>query len=479
MITISRSLARQLRAVFRRAGLKPRGTLSPPVSFVAGAEGLRIRAMSPDVAVEYHLPGEYPVDELTVALELLDDCQGKRDEPVTLESHPKKRTFASWRDGDVPQTIGYAAEPVKRPFPEIPATLTAVDPSFWPALRDAAECTDPSPTRFSLNNILLRGDGGRMCATDGRQIFQHGGFQFPWTGDIMVLALGVLGCAELAGEGSVEIAKTEKELVLRLGRWTLVLALDTVGRFPTMEPTIEQAEAGSSQLYLTPADAQFLIGALPKLPRDEMTDGAITVDLDGQAFIRAQTSKGTPVAELVLSHSTVTGDPMRVQLDRKYLLRALKLGLTEFRFSQASRPVFAADDRRKYIWATLEADGALGPAADAVRIESPLAGSEDAPSPSNPGGNDPRCPRRQRRLQRAIPTVRCQPAPSRPVMASQRAVFRPRPTTHPLTTSRRRRTKRLAARASARPVARPMPRRSSRLSPCAMHSATRSQRPTS
>ena len=145
MITITRSLARQLRAVFRRAGLKPRGTLGPPVLFKAGPEGLRIRAMMPDVAIEYHLPGEYPADELTVALELLDDCQGKRDEPVTLESRPKKRTFASWRDGDIPQTIGYAAEPVKRTFPEIPPMLTAVDPAFWQALPRRGRMHGPEP----------------------------------------------------------------------------------------------------------------------------------------------------------------------------------------------------------------------------------------------------------------------------------------------------------------------------------------------
>ena len=127
----------------------------------------------------------------------------------------------------------------------------------------------------------------------------------------MVLALGVLGCAELAGEGNIEIGKTEKELVLRLGNWTLVLALDTVGRFPKLEEVIERAEAGTTLLHLTPSDAQFLAGALPKLPQDEMSEHAMTLDLNGQAFVRAQTAKGTPLTELVLTNTTLTGDPMR------------------------------------------------------------------------------------------------------------------------------------------------------------------------
>jgi hypothetical protein len=83
MITITRSLARHLRAVFRRAGFKPRNGLSPPSSLQAGPTGLRIRVINPAVAVEYFAAGAYPTEELTVALQLLDDCQGKQDEPVT------------------------------------------------------------------------------------------------------------------------------------------------------------------------------------------------------------------------------------------------------------------------------------------------------------------------------------------------------------------------------------------------------------
>ena len=51
MITITRRLAFQIRSVFRRA-FGPRG-LGPVLGFIADAEGLRVRAMSADAAVEY------------------------------------------------------------------------------------------------------------------------------------------------------------------------------------------------------------------------------------------------------------------------------------------------------------------------------------------------------------------------------------------------------------------------------------------
>jgi hypothetical protein len=63
MITSTCSLARKLRVVFRRAGNKPGSGLSVPMSLQAGPDGLRIRSMPAEIAVEYHLPEELPVEE--------------------------------------------------------------------------------------------------------------------------------------------------------------------------------------------------------------------------------------------------------------------------------------------------------------------------------------------------------------------------------------------------------------------------------
>jgi hypothetical protein len=385
MITITRSLARQLRAVFRRAGIKPRDYLAPPISFHAGPNGLRIRAMTVDVAVEHHLPGEYPAEEFTVALELLDDCQGKRDDPVTLEARNKKKVVAGWRDGGIPQLVEYDSEPAKKPFPELPKTFAAVDSAFWPALRDAAEAVDQNPTRFALNNIQLRGESGQVFATDGKQIFAHCGFQFPWTGDVLVPALAVLGCADLAGAGAVEIGKTEQSLTLRIGNWTLVLTIDKLGRFPKMEEVVARAESGGSLVRLTPSDGEFLANALPRLPREDQSSTGVTLDLSGQAFVRARAGKDAPVTELLLSGAEVTGEPIRIETDRQYMLRALKLGFTQLRLTSPDSPVLATDGRRKYIWALLSPKDALGPTDDAIRIASASAGGENsAPQTKSP-----------------------------------------------------------------------------------------------
>src|SRR5947209_4345374 len=140
MITLTRSLARQLRAVFRRAGIKTRGGVSPPMLLSAGGDGLRIQVIAPDAAIEHHVCDDRPEKaEITVPVSLLDDCQGKADDPVTIEQRSKKKVLATWRDKGIPQTVEYDVEPWRLSFPALPESLAIVEQSFWEALDDAAE----------------------------------------------------------------------------------------------------------------------------------------------------------------------------------------------------------------------------------------------------------------------------------------------------------------------------------------------------
>ena len=64
MITLTRPLARQVRAVSRHAlGVSPRGPF-PAVLFRADQHGLTIRSKSSMAAIERFVPGEYPADDM-------------------------------------------------------------------------------------------------------------------------------------------------------------------------------------------------------------------------------------------------------------------------------------------------------------------------------------------------------------------------------------------------------------------------------
>jgi hypothetical protein len=346
------------------------------MSVHAGPDGLRIRAVTPDIAVEYHRAGECPPDELALSVSVLDDCQGRRDDPVTLEAVDKKRIAASWQDKGIPLSVRYECERIKQPFPELPAAFTPIDSTFWQALKEAAKCVDSATSRYALGNIHLRSEGGLVTTTDGRQLFQHGGFAFPWSGDVMIPSPGVLGCAELEPFTSLEIGKTDKTLGLRIGNWTLLLTIDAASRYPKFDEILSHPESGGTILRLPAEDAAFLREALPRLPADELGECSVTLDLNGQACVRARGTEDSPITELVLSGAAVTGESLRVAMNRQYLLQALRLGLTEVRLSTAERGLLASSGPRRYLWMPLSTEGILTATADVIRIDSASAATE-------------------------------------------------------------------------------------------------------
>ena len=159
MITINRALARQVRAVFRKALGITSHSLTYPLTLETGPDGLHVRAISPDAAVEYHQSGDLPAERLRVPFDLLNDCEGRKPEPVQLDPEGDKAVVARWRDGNVPQIVrcDVPGTPKLGAFPETTAGLTENPPRILVALHDAAQSTDPGSIRYATGCIQLRG----------------------------------------------------------------------------------------------------------------------------------------------------------------------------------------------------------------------------------------------------------------------------------------------------------------------------------
>ena len=108
MVTITRRLAQQLRTVLRRAFGNIRGK-GPAIGFIAGKEGLIVKSIYSDVAIEFRLPGERTAETIWLPFEFLADVAGKNDEPVDLETTGDGQISVQWRTGNVPHAVTYDA----------------------------------------------------------------------------------------------------------------------------------------------------------------------------------------------------------------------------------------------------------------------------------------------------------------------------------------------------------------------------------
>jgi hypothetical protein len=362
---ITRMLARQVRALFRRV------TKQGSVEFHGAADGLKVRLAHVDGAVEYEESGSYPSEVIVLPLEALADFEGRNYDPVTLESAAPRGVVVKWDDGGVPQVKEYqtpAADKLPK-FPNAPDRMTKVEPGFVKALDNAFQSAGREAVRYATSHIQLQGRAGQIVATDGRQLLVQSGFQFPFTEDVLIPATSIFGCKELASAKDVTIGKTATHLSLKIGPVTLHLLFNKDGRFPKTEQVIPSLSGKISCLRIDPADAAFLAKALPRMPGANEEHAPVTVDLNGQAILRAS-SEQKRATELVLAESAVSGPAVRLALNRQYLARALELGLEELCVVDGKAPLLFRGEKCKYVVVPLDKETALEPDDNAVRITS-------------------------------------------------------------------------------------------------------------
>jgi hypothetical protein len=183
----------------------------------------------------------------------------------------------------------------------------------------------------------------------------------------------------------VAIGRTDDWAAIRVSPWTFFFRLDKEGRFPDIDRQVPKPSAAVARCQLDHADVDFLCKSLPKLPCDETYNYPVTVELNGNVAIRAKAEMQDRPTELVLSRSTCSGQPIRINMNRKFLARAVKLGFQELAFYDPKAPVLCQDECRTYVWAVLEPDSAVAPADDAIRIISSEAVEPlSTPKPKTP-----------------------------------------------------------------------------------------------
>jgi hypothetical protein len=370
VIQIPRSLVRQLRAVFRRSASKT--SFPPVVSFHAGDDGRRIRLHHGTALAGFSQPGQWPVETLALPATALADFEGRTDAVVTLERHGSS-ILARWDDGSLPREMEYegkdaAALPA---FPDLPGNLVSNEPGFLKALADASQCTAREAIRYAVNQIQLRGKSGQVVATDGRQLLVQSGFQFPWEEDLLVPVLPVFGCREIPQEAPVALGNADDHVVFQVGPWSFFLPIAKEGRFPRTEDVIPSERTFSARWSIDPADGVFLHKALQRLPVPSDDDNqGVTIDLNGQAILRARASGQSRATELVAAKSSIEGKPVRLHINRTFLGRAFQLGFREVLISTADAPILCRDERRKYVVMPLASKMAIPPSADALRVAS-------------------------------------------------------------------------------------------------------------
>ncbi|HVS38479.1 MAG TPA: hypothetical protein VMS17_23170 [Gemmataceae bacterium] len=383
MIELTRALARSFRTVLRRSVLELEGRRTWPVVLCkAGDGGLTLQAVRLEAALRYHQPGQWPADVIAFPGDVLGEVEGRGDAVVTLENVGAGKGRARWDDGGLPRTLDFDATPPNEvaELPAPPSQWTPLPAAFLHAFDEAARTAPKESARYALSRVQLRGQRGEVVGTDGSQLLVQGGFPFPWAEDLLVVRVSAFGCRELAEQDDVRIGRSRNHVAVGAGPWTLLLALDSNGRFPDVQAVLPRTPPNASRLVFVEEDAAFLQSALPKLPGACDFNAPVTLDLDRPPAVRARAEGSDQVAEVPLGRCRVTGPRVRICTPRRLLHRMLTLGFREVVVASPDVPLVCRDPTRTYLWMPLDTKLAIAPGADVLHIGP---GEPAAPRPSS------------------------------------------------------------------------------------------------
>lgn len=385
MIELPRYLARNFRAVLRKSVLlhAPRTTVTD-ITLQTGADGFTLRARGAEVAVEHRLNGNFAPDQLVVPSSAFADFEGPDALPVCLERSPKGVT-ARWSDRGVPRCQDYEWHPKDKPpdWPTAPQQMATLPPEFLGALDDAMHTASREAFRYATHRVQFRGSTGQLIATDGKQLLIQSQFNFPFKEDLIVPQVMAFGSQALPPDKPVQLGRTGKFLTIQVGFWTFHLAIDGQARFPRTEEVIPKAKP-VTVFQVAPAEREFLLQVLPKLPGEKDENAPVTLALNGHAMVRAKADGQSRVTELVLEKAHVSGKAVRFATSRAYLIRALQLGFGEVAVVSPETPILCRDESRLYLWMPLGEKAALKPAVNALRITPPPNGQHPSPVSNSP-----------------------------------------------------------------------------------------------
>lgn len=348
MILIPQSVLNDCHSVFRRAG--PRSSIarsSVNIHVWGGRDGIRLGLVQADVSVQYHHPPPSDSFSFMLPLAALADCQGRGK--GTLEFQPAKagKIEVRWEQAGTPHRREYASrETPDRPFPIWPSHDSVNDPRLLESLVEAMEIPTGAPALKSMQCLQLRGKQGDVVATDGRQLLILGGFQFPWKDSVLVPRTTVFAAKEIARGEVVRVAQSKTHVFIRIGGWTVALAIETAVRFPNVDQVIPKVDLVTTRWHIGGDEGPALAAMLDRLPAAREEQAPVTLDLAAHVIVRARAEEEKRCTDVVLPGSQREGKPARIATDRQFLQRALRLGFRSFQFTDPEKPVLCREGNR-------------------------------------------------------------------------------------------------------------------------------------
>ena len=235
--------------------------------------------------------------------------------------------------------------------PTIEAPEELVDDNFKVAVSNAFDCCTEDTSRAALLGAWLDVSDPKahyVMGTDGRHLYAANSFNLALKESLLLPHEKFLTWAGFKDDGawklSLQAGKTAEALVwlqLQSDHWTFIIKRSD-HKIPNWRQVVPASDSFKLRVQFSEASSAFLEDLLPKLPGKDATYQPIRLSVvQGKLSVSAQ-SMSVPVEDVV-----VTGPDMAIAVNRGFVAKALKWGLTVMEMTDALSPlVFSTKGKR-------------------------------------------------------------------------------------------------------------------------------------
>ena len=350
---------------------------------VAGAVTLQATDLDVSACYQAQAPnaGE-PCDFLVPFAPLNQAVKGSKEtvQLIAEANGPVRlRTFV----GASPMEQSFATLPVDEfpPAPLVTGKPVSLDATFRDSFRQALDCCSDDAGRHVIQHVCLdtrHAEGHYLAASDGHHLFCANSFKFDLKAPVLIPDLPFLRWTKFMEDGAIELCvkpktKTEGPWVqLKSGPWTFI-SKSCGDEFPTWKNAVPAPNSGRTRIQLDGGAVATLLAGVPRLPGGDALNRPVTLEvLSDGLLVKAKTKDAPDWTCLTVAGASITGKPVNITLNRDYLLKALRFGLTTVEIEDGLTPLDFYEGGRRMI-------------VMPVRPQEPPA----APEPATPTSSEP------------------------------------------------------------------------------------------
>ena len=294
-----------------------------------------------------------PMDQLTKAVK----CS-REDIGISAESTDKVKLRYSIAGNGVEQTIPTLRVDQFPVMPQIRQPGVQVEPQFGQVLKEALQCTSDNPSRQIITGACLDVTDAKyhyVVGTNGTCLFSANSFSFALQKSVVIPNSRFLSWSDFMEDEpcflSVEPPK-EKEtpgwIRIETNRWSFITR-QVEGEFPKWKQVLPEINSKWARVEFSPEAVSQMLLVTPNLPGGDSQYAPVKLEVDKTFTIHARNKDDDHWTSIPVPQVTITGSPSSVHLNRNYLLKALRFGLTTLQIQDALTPLVFTSAGKKFV----------------------------------------------------------------------------------------------------------------------------------